>query len=190
MPDRLPLWAYLLAALAVSSAAALIERRMGRLPISKSGRVLLWGGPIYGPENSQQLVDWYSFTHILHGCILYALIRLVGGAAWPCGACLLLAVVIEASWEVLENSPFIINRYRQTAAHNYYGDSILNSMSDILFCVLGFYLADILPVWTTTGLVVATELALAWLIRDNLTLNILMLLHPFPAIKRWQTGSH
>jgi hypothetical protein len=96
--------------------------------------------------------------------------------------------VLEACWEVTENSPFVIDRYRQTMSLDYAGDSILNSMSDILFCVLGFALATRLPVWVTVVLIVLMEVGVGYAIHDNLTLNIIMLIHPFKAIKHWQTG--
>ena len=161
---------------------------MGRSLICKCGHVRLWGG-MNSPELSQQIADWYSFSHVIHGFIFYGVFRLIGRGKWPLGLCLLLSVCAEASWEVLENSSFIINRYRATMALGYYGDSILNSMSDILCCVLGFVLAAYLPIWATLTIIVILEVGVACAIRDNLTLNILMLIHPIDAVKRWQTGS-
>jgi uncharacterized protein DUF2585 len=182
--------AYLLLSLAVIVSAGIIEAAMGRVLICKCGRVRLWVGQVNSSENSQQIADWYSFSHIIHGFVLYGIFHLVGRRrGWPVGLCLLLAVGVEAGWEVLENTPLIINRYRaHTMSLDYYGDSILNSMCDILFCVLGFALARRLPVWVTVGLIVVMEVGVGLAIRDNLTLNIIMLIHPFEAIKHWQMG--
>jgi hypothetical protein len=163
---------------------------MGRILICKCGHVRLWVGQVNSSENSQQIADWYSFSHIIHGFILYGIIHLIARRRnWPLGLCLFLAVLLEASWEVLENTPFIINRYRDyTMSLDYYGDTILNSMCDILFCVLGFFLARALPVWLTLALIIVMEVGVLLAIRDNLTLNIIMLLHPSEAIKHWQMG--
>lgn len=169
--------------------AACIELAMGRVLISKSGRILLWVGSVNSAENSQQLSDWYSLSHILHGFILYGLLRLVGRGRWGTGMCVVMAICVEASWEVVENTSFVINRYREeTISLDYYGDSVLNSMSDMLFCLAGFALAAWLPVWSTVTLAVVIELVMLYVIRDNLTLNIIMLLHPFEAIKHWQAA--
>ena len=180
----------MLIALGIMVLAASIEYAMGRVPICKCGYIRLWVGQVNSSENSQQIADWYSFSHIIHGFILYAVTRLVGRRwGWPIGLCLVIAVLIEASWEVFENSSFVIERYRHsTMSLDYYGDSILNSMSDSLFCLLGFALAARLPVWVTVLLIVLMELGVGYAIRDNLTLNIIMLIHPFEAIKRWQMG--
>jgi hypothetical protein len=181
---------YGLAGGGILAVAAAIEFCMGRIPISKSGTIRLWVSQTNGPETSQQIADWYSVTHVLHGIILYGLIHLASRRKWPMGVCALLALGAEAGWEVLENSPFIINRYRaETLATGYVGDSILNSMCDIGFCMLGFELARRLPARVTVLLVVAAEVGLAIAIRDNLTLNVLMLIHPVEAIKRWQMGA-
>jgi len=179
---------YMLIVIALMALAASLELAMGRHPLSLSGRILLWVSDVNSSENSQQLADWYSFTHIIHGIALFAIVRLIGRGKWPLGLCLVAAVFLECSWEVLENSSFIINRYRQTMAQGYYGDSILNSMSDISFAMFGFFLASRLPIWATIGLVIVIEAGLAWGIHDNLTLNIIMLIHPFAGIKHWQMG--
>ena len=169
--------------------AALIELEMGRVPICKCGYIRLWVGAVSSPENSQQIADWYSFSHIIHGFFFYGLFHLIGRGKWPIGSCLVLTVLAESSWEVLENSSFIMDRYRQsTIALSYYGDSVLNSMSDIFFCIVGFALAARLPVWMTLALIVVMELGVGYAIRDNLTLNIIMLIHPFQSIKRMGTG--
>ena len=163
---------------------------MGRVPVSKSGRILPWVGTVHGPENSQQIFDWYSFSHVIHGIAFYYGFRwLTRGRASP-GALLVMAVAFEAAWEVFENTPFTIERYRKaTIALDYYGDSVLNSLCDVGCCVLGFFLAARLPGWASIVLVVATELFVLAFIRDNLALNILMFLYPVEAIRRWQQGA-
>ena len=188
-PKVRPLWHYLLIAAAVVVATALVELAMGGVPVSKTGNVWLWNGAVHSPENSQQISDWYSFSHVIHGIAFYALLRLIGRGRWPLGLCLVLAVGIEAAWEVFENTPFTIERYRKkTISLNYYGDSVLNSVCDILFCIVGFFLAARLPVWASVALVVGMELFVGYMIRDNLTLNIIMFVRPIEAIKRWQQG--
>ncbi len=183
------MWIYLLCVLGIMATAALIEFKMGRLPICKCGTVRLWAGNVNGPENSQQVADWYSFSHIIHGFAFYGLMRLLGRGRWPLGLCLVLAIGIECAWEVIENSNAVIDRYRQTMSADYYGDSILNSMCDALFAVLGFVLAAYLPVWVTLALIVIMEVGVGYAIHDNLTLNIIMLIHPFQSIKHWQMGA-
>jgi hypothetical protein len=186
--DRVPTWAYALIAIALLAIAATLEHGMGRVAICKCGVIRLWVGSVKSPENSQQIADWYSFSHVIHGFILYAVFRGVSRRKWPIALCFVLAIFVEATWEVVENSPFVISRYRQTMSQDYAGDSIVNSMSDILFCVIGFWLARWLPVWVTLTLIVVMEVGVALIIRDNLTLNVIMLIHPFQAIKRWQQG--
>ena len=126
------------------------------------------------------------FSHIIHGFIFYGILTWL----WPRGSLtwkLSIAVIIEAAWEILENTPWIINRYREsTISFDYFGDSVLNSISDIGAMVLGFWLAMRLPVWLTVTLAIAAELFVGWMIRDNLTLNVIMLLYPLDAIKEWQ----
>jgi hypothetical protein len=185
-----PLRHYLLVAGAIIVFAAIVLLAMGRVPISKSGRIQLWNGVVRSSENSQQISDWYSFSHVIHGIAFYAGFRLLSRRRWSVGLCLVAAVALEAAWEIFENTPFTINRYRRaTIALDYYGDSVLNSVCDMLCCVLGFFLAAKAPVWASVAAVVAMEAFVALMIRDNLTLNIIMLVKPIEAIKRWQEGS-
>ena len=161
---------------------------MGRSVFGPDGRFGWWDGNIYSSENSQRLFDAYSLTHIIHGFIFYFLLWLVARVL-PVKYRLLAAVLLEGAWEILENSPFIINRYRsQTVSLGYTGDSILNSLSDIVMMSAGFLIAWRVKVWQSVLAIVAIELALLWWVRDNLTINIIMLIHPIEAIKNWQSA--
>jgi hypothetical protein len=186
--DRHALTLTLAAALALVAAAALIELAMGRVVECRCGYVKLWHGVVSSSENSQHLSDWYTLSHVIHGIAFYALLWLVARRL-DVRIRFLAAVCLEATWEVFENTPFVIDRYRTaTIALDYYGDSVVNSMSDIAAMAAGFWLARRLPAWTSVVLVAALELFVVVMIRDNLTLNILMLLHPVEAIRQWQAG--
>jgi hypothetical protein len=179
-----------LAIVAVLAATAYQLRSQGRLWWCSCDYLLLWSGDPWSSDNSQHLLDPYSFTHLLHGFVLCGLLALIVPRLSPVWQ-LWLAVSIEALWEVLENSEFVIRRYREeTAALGYHGDTIVNSLGDILVCGLGFVFARRLGLRRTLALFVLTEIALAIWIRDNLTLNILMLIYPIEAVKEWQAGGH
>ena len=180
---------YWFIALAIAAAAALILLWMGRPPICTCGTVKLWTGAVHSADNSQHLSDWYTPSHIIHGFLFYLL-------GWlflrrnPAGDRLLAAVAIEAGWEILENSQYIIDRYRETTmALGYNGDSVINSMADIGWMTIGFLFARRAPLWLTIGIAIAFELLTLWTIRDNLTLNVLMLVAPVDAIRIWQGGA-
>ena len=184
------MWHYLLIAAAITLAAGLAERAMGRVLISKSGHVQLWNGKVKSPENSQHSSDWYTPSHVIHGIAFYGLLHLAGRGKWSVGLRLVLAVALEAAWEVFENTPFTIERYRTaTIALDYYGDSVLNSVCDVLASVAGFFIAWRLPAWASAALVVLLEVGVLLAIRDNLTLNIVMLVMPLEGIKQWQAGA-
>ena len=161
---------------------------MGRHPICTCGSIGLWVGQRDSAQTSQMLLDWYSLSHIVHGLLFYAVLWLVA-RRWPVTWRFLTALILEASWEVIENTPMVIDRYRATtAALGYSGDSVLNSLSDIAMMVLGFLLARKLPLWASVLLLAALEIVPLLVIRDNLTLNILALLAPNAAIQAWQAG--
>ena len=176
------------AAIVLLAATAVLLYLMGRPPICTCGSIDLWVGEPNSSRTSQMLSDWYSPSHIVHGFLFYAALWLVA-RKWPVERRFVAAVTIEAAWEIVENTPMIINRYREaTAALGYSGDSVLNSVSDIAMMGLGFLLARKLPVWASVAVVLALELVPLFVIRDNLTLNVWMLLAPNDAIRGWQTA--
>jgi hypothetical protein len=179
-------WAIAIALIIIALAAGVLLW-MGRIPMCKCGYIKLWHGDRADSQTSQHLTDWYTYSHVLHGIIFYWLLTVVSRGYLSVGARLMIAAMIEGAWEIFENTPFVINRYRsQTLSRDYFGDSVINSVADMLAMVVGFMLAAKLPAWITVFLVIAVELVLLWLIRDNLALNILMLLYPIEAIKQWQ----
>jgi hypothetical protein len=179
---------YIYATLAAILVTGLTQYAFGRSIICKCGYIKLWQFQVWSSENSQHLSDWYTFSHIIHGFAFYYLGKLFKNLTLF--QTFLLALAIESIWEIVENSSFIINRYREsTISLDYFGDSIINSIFDILAMTVGFYLAKKLPLWAIIALTIVMELGVGYLIRDNLTLNILMLVFPLPAIKQWQMGS-
>lgn len=161
---------------------------MGRSALCTCGRVALWAGTGRPAENSQQLADWYSLTHLVHGLLFWGA-GWLAARRWPWRARLVVAVMVEAGWEVLENSPAVIERYRAaTVAVGYRGDSVLNSVGDLGCMAIGFLLARRLPWWGTVLLGIALELLALAVIRDNLALNVLMLTWPVDAVRQWQAG--
>jgi len=182
--DRLP---FLLIVMVIAIAAFWLLQA-GRVPICTCGYIKLWHGQTVSSENSQHLTDWYTPSHIIHGLLFYGLLHLTArrlSIAWR----LSVATIVESAWELVENSEAVIERYRSvTISLDYYGDSVLNSVADILAMIGGFLLARVLPVWASVALIVFFEALTTWLIRDGLALNVLMLLWPLEAVKAWQAG--
>jgi hypothetical protein len=186
-PARAP--NYVIAYALAAALSGLVEWLNGRVLICKCGYVKLWHGVVNSPENSQHIADWYSLSHIIHGFLFY-------GASWllfrrlPLLGRFVLALSVESGWEMLENSSFIINRYRTaTISLDYFGDSIVNSVSDIGFMAVGFWIASRAPLKGVILAAIAMELLALAVIRDNLTLNVLMLVHPLEVIRQWQAGA-
>jgi hypothetical protein len=177
-----------IAAFLIVAAAAAILLAMGRNPICTCGTIDLWVGARDSPKTSQMLADWYSLSHIVHGLLFFAGLWLVA-RRWSIGSRFLAALLIESAWEVIENTPLVIDRYRETtAALGYSGDSVINSISDITMMCVGFLAARKLPVWASLLLLVVLEIVPLFVIRDNLALNILNLIAPNAAIADWQAG--
>lgn len=188
-------WASVTAIVATMVAAM---RWQGRVWISTSGKVSLWHGDVWSSECSQQVFDPYSLTHVSHGFIFAGIAWLVwmglgrrtgwtwlGDTRWHMVA----TMAAAAGWEILENSPMIIERYRTaTMSLDYLGDSVLNSVGDLLSCAIGFFVARWIGLWKTVLVFAIVELVLLWCIRDNLTLNVLMLIRPIEGLREWQSA--
>jgi len=159
---------------------------MGQPLICKCGYIKLWEGVVLSSGNSQHLTDWYTFSHIIHGFVFYFLLKLIV-PKMPVGWRFLIALGIEVSWEVFENTPMVIEHYRQQAlAEGYVGDSVINSLSDSITMIIAFWTAWLIPWWLVLMIAVGLEFWVAYEIHDNLTLNILNFIHVFPTIKTWQ----
>ncbi len=176
--------ARILTAAAIVVAAAVLLRAEGRIWWCACGSWIPWSWIVFSRHNSQHLVDPYSFSHILHGLLFYAglaALRVPHRIRFP------IALALEAGWEVLENSDLVIQRYREaTISLDYYGDSVANSLSDIAFCALGYWAAMRVPVRVSVALYALIEIVMLVAIRDNLTLNVLMLVWPLESVKAWQ----
>jgi hypothetical protein len=179
--------AAIVATVATFAVTALALRLEGRLWWCACARPLLWISEAWGTETSQHLFDPYSFTHLLHGVVFYLALSLFGRRV-PERWRFVIALIVEAAWEVFENSPFVIDRYRATAALGYTGDTIANSLGDVISCAAGFGLAHKIRARWSAVVFAATEILLLVLIRDSLLLNVVMLVYPVEAIKRWQLG--
>jgi hypothetical protein len=179
----------LLIALVILAITAALLYAAGRSLICPCGTVKLFAFASNPAEDSQHIFDWYTFSHILHGLIFYFVIWLVGRGRVPFTVGILIALVIEGGWELFENSSYIINRYQsQSISEHYNGDSVINSVGDILTMAFGFFLASLLPVIASIAVLIGVEVWMAWMIRDNLTLNIISLIHPIASISQWQEG--
>lgn len=175
-------------ALVILAVQVVIERMMGRLWICSCGEIKLFEPSVHSSGNSQHISDWYTPSHLIHGFIFYGL-GFLALRRYPLGVRLAAATLVEGAWEVLENSPIIIERYRSvTVSYGYEGDSILNSAMDTVAMALGFLFAARAPVWLTIVIALGFEIVTALIIRDNLTLNIIMLIWPIDAIRQWQAA--
>lgn len=191
MPDaapRLPGWRHWAWSLLITAALAAGLYAMGRTPVCTCGTVALWHGDPMSAENSQHLTDWYSPSHILHGLMFYLALHWLMPRR-GLGPRLVWATLVEAGWELVENTDAMIDRYREvTISLGYYGDSIINSTMDVAMMWVGFLIAARAPVWLSVLLFVAAEVIVGLAIRDGLTLNVLMLLWPLESVKAWQAG--
>lgn len=175
-------------------AAALTLTAMGRALWCSCGSAIPWSWDVWSKHNSQHVIDPYSFTHVLHGLGFYAITWLAfGGRLFPFQLSIAwrgaITAVLESGWEILENSPIVIDRYRAaTISLDYFGDSVVNSVADIGCCLLGFWIASKLPWRVTLVAFFVTEAILLGWVRDSLLMNILQLVYPLESIKQWQMG--
>lgn len=190
--SRPTIWTHVLSAIVIL-AAMLAMRAEGRVWWCACGRTNLWVSDIWSEHCSQHLLDAYTFSHICHGLVFYGLLVWLPfkyrrpGFGWV----LFIATLVECAWEVLENSPLVINRYRaETISIGYTGDSVINSLADILACVVGVLIARMLGFWKTLALFLIIEITMLIWVKDNLTLNVIMLVWPIEAIKQWQSAGH
>lgn len=178
----------------VCAFVASVELYSGRSLLGPDGKFGWWDGDVWSSENSQRVADAYSFSHIIHGMLFYAILWFIARklpGRFPLKYRFLIALIIEAGWELLENSPLIINRYREaTISLGYVGDSVLNSTCDVLMVAIGFLIARFSKIWISIVLIIAFELGCLFWVRDNLTLNVIMLVHPIESIKTWQSVGH
>lgn len=194
--ERISSRQYLFLSLLILALFVITLLLLGRVPICECGYVKLWHGVVFSSENSQHLADWYSFSHIIHGFVFYFGFWFLGKklskkGKIPLALILLLILITEAGWEVFENTPFIIERYRAvTISLDYYGDSVVNSFMDVMFTMLGAAIAFTFPVWGTILVTLSLELFVLYFIRDNLTLNVIMLIYPIKAILVWQQAAY
>lgn len=180
--------------IAVSALVASIELSTGRSLFGPDGKFGWWEGDVWSSENSQRVADAYSFSHIIHGMLFYAVLSLLSRKfpkLVPMKYRFLIALLLEACWELLENSPLIINRYRSvTISLGYVGDSVLNSVADVIMVAIGFLIARYSKVWISIALIILFEVGCLFWVRDNLTLNVIMLVSPVESIKVWQSEGH
>lgn len=186
---RLRLLPAIAAALAITAVAAGILLWMGRIPYCSCGYIKFWHNHANDAETSQHFADWYTYSHVLHGVIFYWILWAIFRGRLSVAARLVIAMLMEAAWEIFENTGLIIERYRtQTVSRDYAGDSVINSVGDMLATLFGFLVTARLPVWLTVVLLIATEITMLVLLRDNLILNIIMLVYPLDAIRQWQAA--
>jgi Protein of unknown function (DUF2585) len=173
----------------IIASAMVLHSVMGQPLICKCGYVKLWHGDVLSSENSQHISDWYSPSHVVHGILFYGALS-IALPMLTVAQRAVIAILVEQAWEIFENTDLVIDRYREvTISLGYSGDSVINSAGDVLFMILGFWLASRLPILATIVVAICLELAAGIAIRDNLTLNVLMLIHPFEAIRTWQMAN-
>jgi hypothetical protein len=173
---------------ALLAVQAAVLYAFGQPLICACGYIKFWEGVVQSAGNSQHITDWYTFSHIIHGLLFFYIVRKLLPRL-SIGSQFLIALAAEIGWEILENTPWIIDRYREQAlAQGYTGDSILNSVSDTLAMIAGYIAARKLPIWAVVLVIAVLEIIVALWIRDNLTLNVINLIYPFEFIQQWQAG--